>query len=147
MCIRDRDERVHLFLNKSDIISQAYAQAVTDDNKDRVVWGNATYYPIGAHTYGQWQEDAPKNPDALGQDNPQVDYDNVWLDIANDLSKGNEQPVEPLPEPEQKPPEQTVYQGPTEGPDQYHDANVATHNWVQENVGFLNKPAPEVRLR
>ena len=82
-----------LFLNKSDIISQAYAQAVTDDNKERVIWGNATYYPICAHTYGQWQEDAPKNPDALGQDNPKVDYDNVWLDIANDISKGKPEPA------------------------------------------------------
>lgn len=81
-----KDDRVHLFLNKSDIISQAYAQAVTDDNKDRVIWGNATYYPIGAHTYGQWQDNPPKNPDALGQDNPDVDFDNVWLDIANDMS-------------------------------------------------------------
>ena len=81
-----KDRRVHLFLNKSDIISQAYAQAVTDNNKDRVIWGNATYYPIGAHTYRQWQEDSPKNPDALGQHNPKSDYDNVWLRIAKDIS-------------------------------------------------------------
>ena len=52
-----QDERVHLFLNKTDAISTSYAQAITDDSRDRVVFGNATLNPLGAHTFSQWQSD------------------------------------------------------------------------------------------
>jgi hypothetical protein len=51
------DDRVHLFLNRTDIISTAYAQAITDENKDRVIFGNSTYNPLSAHTFSQWQSD------------------------------------------------------------------------------------------
>ena len=56
------DDRVHLFLNRTDVISTAYAQAITDENKERVVFGNATYNPLNAHTFSQWQSDETTQP-------------------------------------------------------------------------------------
>ena len=77
------DDRVHLFLNQTDPISAAYAQAIDDDSKDRVIWGNGTYYPVGAHGYAQWQGNQDHDVDELGENipNPTPD-DNTWTDLA-----------------------------------------------------------------
>ena len=90
------DDRVHLFLNETDPISAAYAQAIDDNSKDRVVWGNGSYYPVAAHGYAQWQgeqTDKPQEVDELGENipNPSPD-DDTWTDLAeqhtpNDLKK------------------------------------------------------------
>ena len=78
-----KDNRVHLFLNQTDPISAAYAQAITDKSKDRVIWGNGTYYPVGAHGYAQWQDHLYLEKDELGENipNPTPD-DNTWTEIA-----------------------------------------------------------------
>ena len=77
------DDRVHLFLNQTDPISAAYAQAIDDDSKDRVIWGNGTYYPVAAHGYAQWQGNQDHDVDELGENipNPTPD-DNTWTDLA-----------------------------------------------------------------
>ena len=57
-----KDDRVRLFLNKSDFINQAYAQETTSDSD--VIWGEATPNPYYAHKPEQWasgdfEEDVP----------------------------------------------------------------------------------------
>ena len=56
------DDRVRLFLNKSDFINQAYTQETTSDSD--VVWGESTPNPYLAHRPEQWssgdfEEDRP----------------------------------------------------------------------------------------
>ena len=81
------DERVHLFLNQTDPISAAYAQAIDDNSKDRVIWGNGTYYPVAAHGYAQWQNDVPHDVDDLGENipNPTPD-DHTWTELAEQFT-------------------------------------------------------------
>ena len=84
------DDRVHLFLNRTDVISTAYAQAITDENKDRVVFGNATYNPLNAHTFSQWQSDETTQPNDQTDLGGQMQNDS-WIDqIINTTSS---QPV------------------------------------------------------
>ena len=52
-----QDPRVHLFLNKTDLISATYGQMMPDDY-DRVVWGQETINPLEALTYRQWMTTA-----------------------------------------------------------------------------------------
>lgn len=47
-----KDDRVRLFLNKSDLINQAYAQETTADSD--VIWGTNTANPYYAHQPEQW---------------------------------------------------------------------------------------------
>ena len=77
------DDRVHLFLNQTDPISAGYAQAIDDNSKDRVIWGNGTYYPVGAHGYAQWQGNQDHDVDDLGENipNPTPD-DKTWTELA-----------------------------------------------------------------
>jgi hypothetical protein len=76
-----QDDRVHLFLNKTDTISTAYAQAITDSSRDRVIFGNATYNPLSAHTYSQWQSDET-TPQPEPQPEPEADLGGglSWID-------------------------------------------------------------------
>ena len=89
------DNRVHLFLNQTDPISAAYAQAVDDRSKDRVIWGNGTYYPVGAHGYAQWQGDVNYEVDDLGENipNPSPD-DDIWIDLAEQHTPTTDQLIE-----------------------------------------------------
>ena len=82
------DDRVHLFLNQTDPISAAYAQAIDDDSKDRVIWGNGTYYPVAAHGYAQWQGGVENNVDELGEPipNPSKD-DHIWENLAEEHTR------------------------------------------------------------
>ena len=85
-----KDNRVHLFLNQTDPISAAYAQAITDESKDRVIWGNGTYYPVAAHSYAQWQDHVDHEKDELGENipNPTKD-DNTWIELAEQHTTTN----------------------------------------------------------
>ena len=88
------DDRVYMYLNSTDPISQGYARAVNDNNQDRVYWGTPTYYPVGAHTYAQWMDDdtTPQTKDALGEDVPKpTEHDSYWTELSN---KYHETPIE-----------------------------------------------------
>ena len=52
-----RDPRVHLFLNKTDLISATYGELLPE-GYDRVIWGQETVNPLEAHTYRQWMTTA-----------------------------------------------------------------------------------------
>ena len=82
-----------MFLNSTDPISQGYARAVNSENKDRVFWGTPTYYPVGAHTYAQWQGDSPtQTTDALGEPEPIAsEHDAYWTELSN---KYHDVPIE-----------------------------------------------------
>ena len=56
-----QDPRVNLFLNKSDLISEAYVTQLPD-GYDRVTWGETTISPLAAHTYEQWTADGVRGP-------------------------------------------------------------------------------------
>ena len=50
-----KDDRVRLFINKSDLINQTYNQMLTDDNS--VVFGEPAFNPLSSHNYSQWASD------------------------------------------------------------------------------------------
>ena len=85
------DDRVYMFLNSTDPISQGYARAVNSENQDRVYWGTPTYYPIGAHTYAQWMDD-PSAPtpstDDLGEPIPEpTEHNDNWTTLSNKINE------------------------------------------------------------
>ena len=55
------DPRVHLYLNRTDLISSAY-NSVLPENYDRVTYGNPSYDPTEAHGVSQWGNQQPEEP-------------------------------------------------------------------------------------
>ena len=81
-----QDPRVKLFINKSDIINQAYNQA--RDNTTYVVFADATTNPLDAHGMSQWGSgDFQPNKDIDWGDDFYTEYDNSTWDVGDNTTE------------------------------------------------------------
>ena len=51
-----QDDRVHLYLNTGDVLSNTYTYLI-DSDRDNVTYGNVTHSPLHNHGLAQWYED------------------------------------------------------------------------------------------